>query len=314
MNIFKYALIILSVCIIAGCATSDFSDSDINYFQSEITTDIAPERPLDVYNLYGNTVTAGLTEFKAIIPSYNGKGNLLASWTPNPAGTAGRPTIVIIHGGHGLVPTDFSYAVWAAKELNANILLLDSYWSRGRQENWLTWTKYGVDMRVLDVIAAGRWLQIQGIDKDKLFLMGGSQGGWTVLRTFTKTPFIEKNLKGIYRAGFSLYPNCNSKGTRDDPTLGPYWAPVLVFTGGKDVATPPSACPTRVFKEAHEWTHYPLGTHAWDTANRGWHTPAKDGECSNALNIYNKFIMCHSRSITEDVYGKIKNFIKSVEN
>jgi dipeptidyl aminopeptidase/acylaminoacyl peptidase len=170
MNILKIISIVFISLPLLGCATSDFSDSDIDYFQSQIVTTKPPERPLNVYSLYNNTVKSGLARMNPIIPSYNGKGNLLASWNPHPDGAEGRPTIVIVHGGHALVPTDFSYAVWAAKELNANTLVLDSYWSRGIQENWLTWTRFGVDMRVLDVIAAGRWLQNQGIDKDKLFI------------------------------------------------------------------------------------------------------------------------------------------------
>ena len=32
-------------------------------------------------------------------------------------------------------------AVWLRKELKANVLILDSYWSRGRTENWLAWTE-----------------------------------------------------------------------------------------------------------------------------------------------------------------------------
>jgi dienelactone hydrolase len=165
---------------------------------------------------------------------------------------------------------------------------------------------------MLDAIAAGRWLGLQDIDKDKLFLMGGSQGGWTVLRTFTDEPFMDQNAKGLYRAGFSLYPVCNSKGWKTDPTLGPYWGPVLVFTAGKDTATDPRKCPTRVFKEAASWIHYPDATHGWDTSNRGAHTPSVDGECGKALNIYNHFTVCRSNAATNDMHQKIKDFIQKL--
>jgi dienelactone hydrolase len=143
--------------------------------------------------------------------------------------------------------------------------------------------------------------------------MGGSQGGWTVLRTFTDEPFIVEQARGLYRAGFSLYPNCNSKGWRDDPALGPYWGPVLVFTSGKDTATPPERCPTRVFKDAAAWTHYPDATHGWDTSNRGAHTPSVDGECGKALNIYNQFAVCRSDAATNDMHTKIKTFIEGLK-
>lgn len=250
---------------------------------------------------------------RPIIPTYNNKGNLLASWTPHPQGVANRPTFVIVHGGHGLVPGDFATAVWARDQLGANTLVLDSYWSRGQNENWATYTRLGANARTLDAIAAGKWLLSQGVDPKQLFLIGGSQGGWTVLRTFTDEPFIVEQARGLYRAGFSLYPNCNSKGWRDDPALGPYWGPVLVFTSGKDTATPPERCPTRVFKDATAWTHYPDATHGWDTSNRGSHTPSVDGECGKALNICNQFAVCRSDAATNDMHTKIKVFIEGLK-
>lgn len=305
----KLLSLVTLVLMVAACTTTDFDQSDIDYFQPDIVVDKAPERPMNRYALYTNTTYIGLSEMRPIIPSFNGKGKLLASWNPHPAGMQGRPTVVIVHGGHALGPTDFATAVWAAKELNANTLILDSYWSRGKQENWLTETRYGADMRVLDSIAAGRWLQAQGVHPQQIFLMGGSQGGWTVLRAFTQTPFLEKTVKSIYRGGISLYPNCKSRGMRDDPALGPYWGKVIIFTGGKDTATPVDACPSRVFKQAKAWVHYPLATHAWDVANRGADRPAVDGDCGRALNIHNRFAVCRSDSATKDMQDKIKAFI-----
>jgi dienelactone hydrolase len=274
---------------------------------------VAPERPITKYSLYNNTIKVNLAPMRPIIPTYNNKGNLLASWTPHPQGVANRPTVVIVHGGHGLTPGDFATAVWARDQLGANTLVLDSYWSRGQDENWATYTRLGANARTLDAIAAGKWLLKQGVDQKKLFLMGGSQGGWTVLRTFTDEPFIAEQARGLYRAGFSLYPNCNSKGWRDDPTLGPYWGPVLVFTAGKDTATPPERCPTRVFKDATAWTHYPNATHGWDTSNRGAHTPSVDGECGKALNVFNQFAVCRSDAATNDMHTKIKTFIEGLK-
>lgn len=309
INVTGAAGFVFAAIFLGGCAGVDFSETDIDYFQPEIVSSAAPSFPLDSFSLSSNTVLAGLSSMRPIVPSFNQKGLLLASWNPHPQGIRDRPTLVIVHGGHGLGPTDFATALWAAKELKANTLVLDSFWSRGVQENWKTHTRFGANMRALDAIAAGRWLKLQGVDPDQVYLMGGSQGGWTVLRSFTKDEFIERNMRGLYAGGISLYPNCNSKGFRDDPTLGPYWAPVIVFTGGKDTATPPSACPTRVFKEARQWTHYPDATHAWDTANRGAHSGAVDGECGRAKNIYNRFPTCRSNAATFDMQQKIKHFV-----
>jgi dienelactone hydrolase len=308
----KLSLLALGFAL-TGCA-STFNVADVEYFQPPIiTTDVG--RPLkNTFSLYNNTIKVNLAPMQATIPSFNGQGNLIASWNPHPTGVKDKPTFVIVHGGHGLNPTDFATALWARRELGANVLVLDSYWSRGRQENWETRNRFGANMRMLDSIAAGRWLQAQGVDKDKIFLMGGSQGGWTVLRTFTDEKFITENAKGLFRAGISLYPVCQSKGFRDDPNLGPYWGPVIVFTGGKDTATPISQCPGSVFKEAMAWTHYPDATHGWDTSNRGAHTPSVDGECGKALNIYNQFAICRSDSATFDMQDKIKKFVNETLN
>ena len=302
-----------ALLLLAGCAGIPLTTADIDYFQPPIVATVAPERPITNYSLTNNTVKVKLAPMRPIIPTYNNKGNLLASWTPHPQGVANRPTVVIVHGGHGLIPGDFATALWARDQLGANTLVLDSYWSRGQNENWETYTRLGANARTLDAIAAGKWLLTQGIDPKKLFLLGGSQGGWTVLRTFTDEPFIAEQARGLYRAGFSLYPVCNSKGWRDDPTLGPYWGPVLVFTAGKDTATPPGRCPTRVFNDAAAWTHYPDATHGWDTSNRGAHTPSVDGECGKALNVLNHFSVCRSDATTNDMHTKIKAFINGLE-
>ena len=304
---------LLTLLLLAGCAGIPLTTADIDYFQPPIVATVAPERPITNYSLTNNTVKVKLAPMRPIIPTYNNKGNLLASWTPHPQGVANRPTVVIVHGGHGLIPGDFATALWARDQLGANTLVLDSYWSRGQNENWETYTRLGANARTLDAIAAGKWLLTQGIDPKKLFLLGGSQGGWTVLRTFTDEPFIAEQARGLYRAGFSLYPVCNSKGWRDDPTLGPYWGPVLVFTAGKDTATPPGRCPTRVFNDATAWTHYPDATHGWDTSNRGAHTPSVDGECGKALNVLNHFSVCRSDVTTNDMHTKIKAFINGLE-
>jgi dienelactone hydrolase len=305
-------LFLLALFLI-GCASTQFTVNDVDYFQPPIVSDKAPERPITNYSVYNNTIKVNLAPMRAIIPTFNNKGNLIASWNPHPKGVKNRPTFVIVHGGHGLVTSDFASALWARDELGANTLVLDSFWSRGQEENWATYTRLSANARMLDSIAAARWLNMQGVDKDKVFLMGGSQGGWTVLRTFTDEPFMQQNAKGLYRAGFSLYPVCNSKGWKTDPTLGPYWGPVLVFTGGKDTATDPSKCPTRVFKGAIEWIHYPDATHGWNAANRGAHTPSVDGECGKALNIYNHFAVCRSDAVTNDMHNKIKAFVQSID-
>lgn len=292
---------------LGGCATTGI---DVNRFQPPITAQQAPQRLITQYSLYNNTTLVGLASMQALVPSFNGQGKLLASWTPHKDGLRNRPTFVVVHGGHGLVPTNFANAVWLRDTFAANVLVLDSYWSRGQDENWATRTRYGANMRVLDVIAAGRWLKdTQGTDPSKTFVWGDSQGGWTVLRAFTNDDFIRGQMQGLYRGGISAYPNCFSLGTPEAPTLSPYFAPVIIFTGGKDTATPISECPGGVLRSASEWIHYPDQTHGWDVANRGAAGMPVDGDCGRAMNVYNRFPVCRSNRTTEDMRQRIRKFV-----
>jgi hypothetical protein len=71
---------------------------DLRLFQPEIVTDVVPERPLrGSYGHENNTGRVGLSRMRAQVPSHDGKGLLIASWTPHPQGAADRPTFVIVH-------------------------------------------------------------------------------------------------------------------------------------------------------------------------------------------------------------------------
>lgn len=303
-------LIALGLLPLIGCVVTGI---DINHFQPPITVREAPARPITNYSLRNNTTQVMLAPMLAQVPSFDGKGELIASWTPHRDGTRNRPTFVIVHGGHGLVPTNFANAMWLRDTFAANVLVLDSYWSRGHDENWATRTPFGANMRVLDLIAAGRWLRdVHGTDSTQTFVWGDSQGGWTVLRAFTDDPFIRTQMQSLYRGGIAAYPNCFSNGTMYEPTLSPYFAPVIVFTGGKDTATPISQCPERVLKSAAQWIHYPDQTHGWDTANRGAAGTPVDGECGKAMNVYNHFLVCRSNRTTEDMRNRIRTFVQDL--
>ena len=115
-------LFCLPIASLMGCARVPLTTADIDYFQPPIVATVAPERPITNYSLHNNTIKVNLAPMRPIIPAYNNKGNLLASWTPHPQGIANRPTVVIVHGGHGLIPGDFATAVWARDQLGANTL------------------------------------------------------------------------------------------------------------------------------------------------------------------------------------------------
>jgi dienelactone hydrolase len=304
---------LVAVGLLSGCASAHFTDKDVDKWQPTIVSTEPPDKLF--WNSTPKTFTSniGFNDFKSIIPAYNGKENLLASWNPAPGNVKNNPTFVIIHGGHGVVATNAGEALWLRKQFNANILILDSFWSRGIKENWATKTQYGANMRALDALSAGKWLRdVQKIDTDKLFLMGDSQGGWTVLRTFTNETLFANEGKNLYRGGIALYPYCESNGTSYAPALGPYYNPVIIFTGGKDTGTPVEKCDKSIFYQATEWTHYPEATHAFNTTNRGLRQRAVDGECSRALNIYNKFAVCRDDKATYDMRRKIVEFVSKL--
>jgi dienelactone hydrolase len=294
---------------VSASKVNALTQEQISNFQPRITTQKAPERPLNGrYELDKYTHGIGIAPFLSQIPSYQNNGKLIASWNPN-SNAEQEITFVVLHGGFGIVPADMARSLWLKKKFNANVLILDSFWSRGRNENWKTGTQFGVNMRMLDVIAAGRWLvDVKRVDPKKVFLIGGSQGGWTVLRSFTNDPWIVKNVQPIYAGGISLWPNCKADGSPIRPNLGPYFKDIIVFTGGKDKATPISECNPSVLKSTAKWVHYPNSTHGWDHANPL--REPRDGECNTANNPYRPYPVCRDDASTRDTYKNIEEYVR----
>ena len=288
------------------------SERDIVHFQPPITQTAPPAQllnpALDIGHL---TSRRGLNDYLPQVPAYNGRGNLLASWTPHKMGVKNRPTFIFVHGGHGITGLDAAAAMWARDELSANVLVLDSFWSRGRLENWLTFNEFGANMRALDSIAAGKFVLSQGVDPAIIYLMGGSQGGWTVLRTMTDNKFFNQYNR-MFRAGVALYPVCITGGRHGRwyaPPLGPYNGIVVVFTAGRDTATPIDQCDRDIFTGSTLWKHYPGATHGFDVPFFNRPNTNIDGECTRALNIYNKFLVCRDDVATADMFNKVKTMV-----
>lgn len=318
--------LLLSAAVFCFAAPSHAAEPDVvnvERFQPPIVNQVAPVQQHS-WRIPDSVRAARVASLSAIVPSYNGKGNLIASWNPRGARVADRPTFIIMHGGHGLSPANFGNAEWMIRELDANVLLLDSYWSRGRNENWLTWNEFGANMRMLDAVAAARFTRSQGADPNKTFLVGDSQGGWAVLRTFTAGHSLEQEVRLLYQGGFALYPNCYAKegwlgaapnGATDrefSPPLGPYAMPIVVFTGTKDEATPTWRCNVdKSLKSAAAWHSYEGATHAWDApfGGIGSKNPT-DGACTKADNIYNHFPVCRSNQYTDHMRQEIVKFMQ----
>ena len=305
---------ILAILLVATQAQA-LTQSEIRTHQPPATVATPPAVTVVGAKIEWYTTSRNLADYLPQVPTFDGKGHLLASWTPHPAGVKNRPTFILVHGGHGIVPIDISNAMWARKELGANVLVLDSFWSRGKQENWRTWNEFGANMRALDAIAAGKFVLSQGVDPSSIYLLGGSQGGWTVLRTMTSTPFLNQ-YNTMFAAGISVYPNCEtSRWGSYKPTLGPYNRPVAIFTAGKDTATSIEPCDKEIFTSASYWKHYPQATHAFDAVFKGMlQDPPRnaDGECTQALNVYNRYAICRDNAATEDMRGWIKRWVQQL--
>jgi dienelactone hydrolase len=246
----------------------------------------------------------GLARHQPLIPDWSGSksGKLLASW--NPSHKEGKnPTLVIQHGGvGGPGSTDYGHARWFLSQ-GFNVLVLDSFWSRGFIANWRKidstyhgphFSSLGANTRARDAFAAARWLREQPqVDSNRIFLAGGSQGGWSVLRAFTDEKSIKEQHQGLFRAGVAIYPACwswqktpGNHGTNVpqnlNPKLGPFYAPVFLVTVELEPpgsATDINACNPNLVQWAHTHTRIPNTTHAFDDesppekpSNRCWYS------------------------------------------
>ncbi|MEO7173631.1 hypothetical protein [Flavobacterium sp.] len=311
----KLILACLMVASVFSCKAAD-DVIDVEKFSPTI---VATTMHVDAGWDVGATVSRlGMNPFQPTVDSYNHKGQLIASWNPS-EDVANRPTFILMHGGHGIASGDMDNAYWLQKTYGANVLILDSYWSRGRHENWSSQTIYGPNMRVLDALAAAKFTKAQGADPAKTFLMGDSQGGWTVLRAFTEHNMASE-VRSLFAGGIALYPNCYTKKelfhigpvNQMAPPLGPYKQPIIIFTGTADTATPTSVCDVdRALKSAESWTVFEGATHAWDQPTNGAGRPSIDGVCTTAANVYNHFKMCRSNEYTLQMRATIENFLIS---
>ena len=318
----------LAIAILVGAYASTAQAStdniDVVKFSPPI---VATSVPLlrHGWDIHNTLLGVSLNQLVPTVPAYDGNGKLIASWKPQ-VDIFDRPTVIVGHGGHGghgIVPSNLETALWAERTLRANILILDSYWSRGIDQNWLTWTRYGANMRTLDAVAAARFVKSEGADPAKTFYIGDSQGGWTALR-IASGHALASEVKSLFAGSIALYPNCfqragtfsprapNGELDRDmSPPLGNYHLPLLIFTGSADTATPTSQCDeSKTLKTAEKWVHFEGGTHSWDSPNRGVGRRPEDGKCTFADNIYNRFKMCHNAEFTSTTRQEKMAFIR----
>ncbi len=268
-----------------------------------VTTDGA--KILDpAQQIKGNPLrSVGGARFEAVIPRKGEDGSVIgrlqASW--NPAEQSGsRPTFIGLHGGHGIGSVESTYFLELHKKFGYNLLVLDSYWSRGMTQNWNRSDKADATVRTHDLISAAEWLiSEKKVDPKQIYLVGGSQGGWTVLRAMTKGLPTEGKVKSLIRAGFAFYPVCNDSG------LSPYHSDTFIFTGDADETTHPRSCSWGVLSSAKTHVDYPNAHHGFDkyVANGG------DG-CGKSLNPA-KFTTCRDEAATSDSYSRIRAYVEA---
>lgn len=320
MAILKRYLIFAIFFIIAltGCSSSgpvtldDYSRENIFIRTQQVPEEARWRRA---------TQLRGLGEIKPLIPAIDGQGLLMASWTKSADPNA--PTFVIAHGGGGIGGMLLVMAQDLFSSLNANVLILDSIWSRGRQSNGgdsipQSGRTLSSNARMFDLAAAGRWLSSQGVRAEKTFVIGESQGGWGVLRAFTDDPGVVNLIKPYFAGGVALYPVCEEPGTKHTEAnnyvfhrLGPYHSPVLIITGGRDTLTPISYCADKTLKSAAKWLHWEDVTHAFNIETHGLYRPSVDGTCKTMTNAFGAHQFCFNQRRTEEMMEEIRRFVKS---
>ena len=262
-----------------------------------------------------------LGELKAQIPSYDGKGKLIASWTPSDD-VYNNWTFVVLHGGTGIGSVTYRQATEIRRRFNANVLILDSFWVRGvhwnggRVQDLEKGRRIDSNERAFDLSAAGRWLAMQGVDPKKTVLFGGSQGGHLTMRALTDDPLMRKLIDPYYSHGVAVYPSNSEQGEgRNERAVpvGPYYKPLIIMIGGEDYRWPPSEFNERNLS-ATKYIYFPNATHGWDRYEGKWiqDPPASiDGNCKSMVTDGGQRIkrQCHNTQVENTMYEEVAKFI-----
>lgn len=318
ITIFVTRIAFLCLLALIGCSTTapvtpeDYSKENISIRTQQVPDEIRWKRA---------TQMRGLGEIKPLVPAFDGQGLLMASWSRSTNPDA--PTFVIAHGGGGIGGMLLVMGEDLVTSLNANVLILDSIWSRGRKTNGgdsiqQSGRTLSSNARMFDLAAAGRWLSSQGVKPEKTFAIGESQGGWGVLRAFTDDPGIISLIKPYFAGGIALYPVCEEPGTKHTEAnnfvfhrLGPYHSPVLLITGGRDTLTNISYCSDKTLKSASRWLHWEDVTHAFNIDTHGLFVASVDGTCKTMVNGFGSHQFCFNQRRTNEMMDEIRHFVKS---
>lgn len=159
---------------------------------------------------------------------------------------AGVPAVVMLHGCGGAYTrqgeASARFAMWGhlLAEHGYAALLVDSFGARGLREICTTSLKkrpLKEAERVGDAYAALQYLrQLPGIDRQRIALMGWSNGAGVTLDAIRHKPH---EVDG-FQAAVAFYPGCTTRNRKADSFM-PY-APLQLFIGEADDWTPAEPC------------------------------------------------------------------------
>ena len=205
---------------------------------------------MSAYTLEANDFTNKKVNFKSI--NFNNDTNFLevniTSYLSKPNNAETMPAVILLHGCTGLGKSKYQHS-WKSLRQHAKILhenkyvtlIVDSHGSRkisyekALRKSCSLENTLGFYERTGDVYGAVKFLQSKDyVNKEKIIVFGQSQGAMVVLNSLNSTNY---NDQYKIAAGIGYYPHCAYPNIPDS-----LYAPIILFTGGKDNVTPEKLC------------------------------------------------------------------------